>query len=89
MQNPIEEIEEALEVLSLPNFISKEDIKKQYHFLAKKYHPDVGGKEEKMEKINSSYKILIEYIETFRYSFDKEEIKKQSLGVMYDNQFKP
>lgn len=36
---PIEEIENALNTLSLPKLISKDDIKKQYRFLAKKITP--------------------------------------------------
>ena len=49
--DPIEEIENALEVLRLPKLISRGDIKKQYHFLAKKNHPDSGGDAQKMEQL--------------------------------------
>ena len=40
MLSPIEEIENALEILGLPKLVTKADIKKQYRFLAQKYHPD-------------------------------------------------
>jgi len=43
MHDPAEEIEKALDTLYLPKMISRADIKKQYHFLAKKNHPDLGG----------------------------------------------
>lgn len=43
MHSPIEEIDKALDILGLPKLITKADIKKQYHFFAKKYHPDLGG----------------------------------------------
>jgi DnaJ-class molecular chaperone len=87
--DPIEEIEEALEVLELPKFITKADLKKQYRFLAGKYHPDKGGDAQKMERVNAAYKLLIHYIDEFRYTFDEEEIKKQYPGVDYVQRFKP
>ena len=89
MLSPYDEIQAALEILGLPALIQKEDIKKQYYFLAKKYHPDQGGNEIRMEKLNHAYKLLMKYIEHFRYSFDKEEIFKQFPGVDYANRFRP
>jgi len=89
MTKPRTTIEEALEVLQLPPFISREDIKKQYRFLARKHHPDKGGEAEQMEKINQAYTQLITYIEKFRYSFDDAELSKQFAGVDYEYQFKP
>ncbi len=87
--SPIEEIEKALEILSLPKLISRSDIKKQYHFLAKKNHPDLGGNVEKMEQLNQAYRLLMKYIEEFRYTFDEEEISKQFPGADYAQRFKP
>lgn len=89
MNTPKNTIEEALEILQLPPFISREDIKKQYRFLARKHHPDKGGDAQKMEEINQAYTTLITYIERFRYSFDTIELSKQFAGVDYEYQFKP
>jgi curved DNA-binding protein CbpA len=89
MLSPLDEIEVALEILELPTLIQKEDIKKQYHFLAKKNHPDLGGDVVYMEKLNNAYRLLMKYIEDFRYSFDKEEIMKQFPGADYANRFRP
>jgi len=89
MLTPIEEIDNALEILALPKLISKSEIKRQYHFLAKKNHPDVGGSSERMETLNHAYKLLLKYIEEFRYSFDNEEISKQFPGADYVQRFKP
>ncbi|MCB4774780.1 MAG: J domain-containing protein [Sulfurovum sp.] len=89
MQNSVEIIEEALEVLEMPKFITQKDLKKQYHFLARKYHPDLGGDAEKMEVLNNAYKILIRYIEDFRYTFSEDEINKQFSGEGYAQRFKP
>ena len=89
MLEPIEEIDNALEILALPKLISKSEIKRQYHFLAKKNHPDIGGSAERMETLNHAYKLLSKYIEEFRYSFDDEEISKQFPGADYVQRFKP
>jgi len=89
MPTPIKEIEKALEILALPRFVSRAEIKQQYHFLAKKNHPDVGGCAERMEALNHAYTLLIKYIEAFRYTFDKEEISKQFPGADYVERFKP
>ena len=89
MLSPIEEIEKALDILALPKLITREDLKKQYLFLAKKNHPDVGGDTKKMEQINFAYKLLLKYIEEFRYTFDEDEVNKQFPGADYVQRFKP
>jgi len=86
---PIEEIDKALNILALPKLISKEDIKTQYRFLAKKNHPDTGGDVEKMEQLNYAYTLLMKYIEEFRYTFDEEEVTKQFPGADHARRFKP
>ena len=87
--NPQEEIAKALDILQLPTLVTKADIKKQYHFLAKKNHPDLGGDEDHMEQLNYAYKLLMKYIEEFRYTFDEEEISKQFPGADHAQRFKP
>jgi len=87
--SPIEEIERALDILGLPKLITKEDVKKQYHFLAKKNHPDLGGDIKEMEQINAAYKFLMKYIEEFRYTFDEEEVAKQYPGADHAQRFRP
>ncbi len=88
MEQASETIQKALDILSLPPLVTKADIKKQYRYLAKKYHPDQGGDPQKMEKINSAYTLLLSYIEHFRYTFDDQEVRRQIPGVDYVNQFK-
>ena len=65
MLSASEEIDYALDILGLPKLITKDDIRKQYHFLAKKNHPDLGGDEVLMEQINTAYTFLMKYIEEF------------------------
>ncbi len=89
MFTPFEEVEYALDILGLPKLITRSDIQKQYHFMAKKYHPDLGGDAEKMEQINTAYQVLMQYIEEFRYTFDKEEVSRQFPGAEHAQRFKP
>jgi len=88
MSKTSSQIKEALETLGLPSLISKDDIKKQYRHLAKRYHPDKGGDSEEMERISHAYTLLMEYIEQFRYTFDEDEINRQFPGADYAKRFK-
>jgi DnaJ-class molecular chaperone len=87
MQNSIKIIQNALDTLQLPQLITKDDIKKQYRYLSKKTHPDFGGDKNKQEQLNKSYRILIKYIDNFRYSFSEEEINQQYPGESYAKKF--
>ena len=89
MKRPIEEINNALEILELPKLITRADVKKQYRFLSKKNHPDQGGDAVKQEEINTAYQLLSKYIESFRYTFDENEVSKQFPGANHAEQFRP
>ena len=89
MQSPTEQINNALDILELPKLITKADMKKQYRFLSKKYHPDQGGDAVKQEQINTAYNLLMKYIEGFCYTFDEHEVSKQFPGAKYAEQFRP
>jgi molecular chaperone DnaJ len=46
------------EVLGVAKTASQEEIKKAFHKLAHKYHPDKGGDEKKFKEINEAYQVL-------------------------------
>ncbi|NOX15997.1 MAG: J domain-containing protein [Epsilonproteobacteria bacterium] len=87
-KNNILVIKEALKVLELPTFISLQELKDRYRILAKKNHPDFGGSEEAIIKINEAYKFLKNYMLNFRFSFSKEEIYKQFPQDEYASKFR-
>lgn len=46
------------EILGVTKNASQDDIKKAFHKLAHKYHPDKGGDEKKFKEINEAYQVL-------------------------------
>ena len=49
---------EALRLFGFTSNFTKEELKKRYLELSKKYHPDLNGDEEMMKKVNSAYEVL-------------------------------
>lgn len=77
-----EEINKARRLLGLPREVTLSEIKDAYRRKAKEYHPDkqrAGKRKElsqKMTQINKAYKILMNYVEKYRFCFSEEEIKR-------------
>ncbi len=73
--NP-EKIKQARETLKLGEKTTPQEIKKQYHMLTKKHHPDQGNKNQKrMQEINQAYQILQEYIQEYPINLNPEKTK--------------
>ena len=73
-----EEFEKAVDMFGILTRVSKKDLKKKYLKLSKKYHPDMEtGSEEKFLKLKKSYDLLCAYMDSYYYSFDKDEFKHQ------------
>jgi DnaJ-domain-containing protein 1 len=49
----------ALAVLGLPSNATQQQIKRRYRTLAKQYHPDRGGDQQKMQRIIAAYEFLM------------------------------
>ena len=78
MKIDFESLQNAVEVFGLIGLESKEDVKKRYYELSKKYHPDKdSGDEKKFQKINEAYKLLSFYMDHFKFRWSKEEFDKQ------------
>lgn len=62
------------EILEIKNDATKEEIKKKYHLLSKKYHPDKNnGIDEHFKKIKEAYDIL----------YDDEMRKKYDIQLLF------
>ncbi|WP_456434028.1 J domain-containing protein [Nitratifractor sp.] len=77
-RNAADDIQKAVELLGLPSMVTKEEVKRRYRSLARRYHPDrPEGDARKMAQLAEAYGILMDYIENFRYSFDDAELARQ------------
>ena len=72
------EFEKAVDMFGILTRISKKDLKKKYLKLSKKFHPDMPeGSDEKFIELKKNYEMLSAYMDSYYYSFDKEEYKNQ------------
>ena len=69
-----EEIEEARKILKLPKKTTRKEIIENYKKLAKEYHPDHGGSEELIKKLNYAYELLMEYCDNYLIDLESKEI---------------
>jgi curved DNA-binding protein CbpA len=69
-----EEIEEARKILKLPKKTTRKEIIENYRKLAKEYHPDHGGSEELIKKLNYAYELLMEYCDNYLIDLESKEI---------------
>lgn len=67
---------EALKLFGFTNNFTKEELKKRYLELSKKYHPDLNGDEEMMKKINSAYEVLKSHKVSSKSTVNDELMKK-------------
>lgn len=65
------------QILGIENSASKDDIKKAFHKLAHKYHPDkAGGDEAKFKEVNEAYQVL---------SNDKKRAEYDAYGRVFSD----
>jgi len=55
------------QILGVSEKASSEEIKKAYHKLAHRYHPDKGGDEKKFKEINEAYQVLSDKEKKMQY----------------------
>jgi len=81
-------------LLGLRNTPTLKEIKHNYKSLMKQWHPDKHPDKEKATlmsiQINQAYKIILEYIESYEYSFEEDFVKKktQSPQEWWEEKFK-
>jgi len=75
-------INNAIQILELGEKETLKDIKKKYKELLIKYHPDKCKEKPKIchnksQEIIEAYKLILNYINNYQYSFKKEDIEKE------------
>lgn len=73
-----EEFEKAVDTLGIITKLDQRGLRKNYLKLSKKYHPDMPeGNEEKFKEIREAYELLKEYMDNYKFTFEKEEFISQ------------
>jgi DnaJ-class molecular chaperone len=74
------EIDEARKLLGLGERATAKEIKQAYRRMAFRYHPDSRVKESEeddmMKKLNWAYKLLLDYVTNYSYSFTEEDVAR-------------
>ena len=75
-----EDLQGALLVLGLRDLSTIKEIKARHRELVKRYHPDTGSVDdpEKIRNVNAAYRILLDYVTEYRFSFAEEEFYRQN-----------
>lgn len=87
------EIDQARSVLGLGEKADLAEIKKAYRRLTKEWHPDKKSKQdqaashEKMKEINRAYKVIMKYIENYRYDFIERKVNEDDPVARWKEQF--
>ena len=83
------ELKKAVEIFGLGERASLKDVKARHRDLVKRYHPDGGNAAalEEMQKINAAYRVLLDYLAGYRFSFAEEEFYEQQPEERLRQQF--
>ena len=72
-----EDIERARRLLGLPWEASLQDLKRAYRAGCRRLHPDHGGSAEAFRELHQAYRLLLEYMQSYRCSLRPEEVRRQ------------
>lgn len=83
-KDSFEIVDKARKILGLDKEVTIGEVKKSYEKLAKQLHPDRSTKnskkqEERLKEVSWAYDLIMDYIERFRISFHKKDIKKMDV----------
>lgn len=83
------DLQEAYLILGLGERASLRDIKARHRELVKRHHPDAGNMSEPdtIRKINAAYRIVMDYITEYRFSFAESEFYEQNPEERLRHQF--
>jgi hypothetical protein len=74
-----DDIDRARELLGLGDRASIQEIKIAYRRMCKQWHPDALDDDSsgvgKIKDINAAYRLLLEYCESYRFSFSPEDVE--------------
>lgn len=73
------DLHEALRVFGLGERATLAEIKARHRQLVKRHHPDRGDLDnpETIRLVNAAYRVLLDYLAQYRFSFSEEEFYEQ------------
>jgi len=83
------ELKEALRVLGLGERATLKEIKSRHRQLVKRHHPDIdaAAEPEAIRRINAAYRVVLDYLADYRFSFAEAEFYEQNPEARLWQQF--
>lgn len=74
------DLQEAIRVLGVGDRATIREIKTRHRDLVKRYHPDTGNtaEPEMIRQVNAAYRVLLDYVSGYRFSFAEDEFYEQN-----------
>ena len=84
-----QELKRAAAVFGLGERATLKEIKGRHRELVKRHHPDAGSADdaEKIRSVNEAYRVLLDYLADYRFSFEEEEFYEQNAEERLRRQF--
>lgn len=84
-----QELQKSLEILELADRVTMKQVKSRHRELVKRYHPDCGEDTngEQIQLINAAYRIVSDYLASYRFSFSEDEFYVQNPEERLRRQF--
>jgi len=74
------DLKQSLDILGLYDRVTMKQVKSRHRELVKRYHPDSGNDVdgEKIKLINAAFRVLSDYLDSYRFSFSEDEFYTQN-----------
>jgi DnaJ-class molecular chaperone len=74
------DLQSAVAIMGLRERSTIREIKARHRELVKRYHPDAGNSHdpEMIRKVNAAYRILLDYVAEYHFSFAEAEFYEQN-----------
>ncbi|MBI5484329.1 MAG: J domain-containing protein [Deltaproteobacteria bacterium] len=74
------DLQEALRILGVGERATLKEIRTRHRELVKRHHPDTGltNEPDTIRNVNAAYKVLLDYVSDYRFSFAEEEFYEQN-----------
>jgi len=83
------ELRKALRIMGLRERCTIKELKARHRELVKRHHPDkvAGCNQEAIRDVNAAYRVLLDYVSEYRFSFAEEEFYEQNPDELLRRQF--